>query len=121
MNIKYYLLAVTILLCFACKQKPTSTQTSSEDARTKFVPDTTYSVTYFPWKHVIACMKKTLDSKEFANHLPCPKCGLRSENLDWINFRSPDWTWEHLCGRAGPLSICPECKIQVEFILHVMN
>ena len=86
----------------------------------KFVPDGEFD-TYFPWKDVNACLEDKLDSKKFTGHSKCIKCGLDSGKLIWIHFRSPDWTWEHLCGREGPLSLCPNCKIQVEFILEVMN
>jgi hypothetical protein len=75
----------------------------------------------FPWSDVKACMDNILDSKDFLDHLSCPKCGLESDRLSWINFKSPAWTWAHLCGRGGPLSICPHCNIQVEFICMVMN
>lgn len=75
----------------------------------------------FPQSDVKACMRNRLNSEEFVGHIPCPKCGQSSEKLLWIEFNSPAWTWKHLCGRQGPLSICPHCKIQVEFICTVMN
>lgn len=73
----------------------------------------------FPWEDV----KKSMDDKIGAvpNHLPCPICGKPSEKLDWIRFLSPKWTWENLMGRMGPLSICPDCHSQVEFICMMMN
>ncbi len=64
-------------------------------------------------------MNKTLSGNNFKDHQSCPKCSLKSEALIWINFKSPKWTWENLCGREGPLSICPNCKIQVEHIVEV--
>ena len=85
-----------------------------------FVPDTTYE-TIFPWDDVKVCFDNQIDANKFHNHKACPKCGRRSENLAWIEFRSPKWTWEKLAGRQGPLSICPHCKIQVEFITEIMN
>ncbi len=75
----------------------------------------------FPWDDVNACLERVLDGNKFKGHNSCPKCGLDSEKLIWIDFESPEWTWEHLCGSQGPLSICPICKIQVEFILETMN
>ena len=86
----------------------------------KFIPDTTYE-THFPWEDVVSCFKKKLDSSKFKNHDSCLKCGMQSDKLFWIEFKSPKWTWENLCGRQGPISICPVCKIQVEFICEVMN
>jgi hypothetical protein len=55
------------------------------------------------------------------NKAPCPQCKLESQNLEWTYFRSADWTWKNLCGRAGYDSRCPDCKIHVEFICTMMN
>lgn len=57
---------------------------------------------------------------------PCPKCleagKVRpSENLTWVFFRSPSWTWRNLCGREGFLSICTDHKRQVDFVITGMN
>ena len=97
-----------------------------------FIPDTSYSECCFPWDDVLACINSNENRAEkFKNSFPlkqviekhqsCPKCGVKSQNLYWIYFISPAWTWEKLCGRAGYLSICPACKIQVEFLTKVMN
>jgi hypothetical protein len=75
----------------------------------------------FPWNDVKSCLKDKLDNKKFKGHRNCPKCGRYSEELVWIMFNSPPWTWRNLCGRKGPLSICPNCKIQVDFLCEVMN
>lgn len=75
----------------------------------------------FPWIDVKSCLKDKLDNMKFKGHLNCPKCGRHSENLVWIMFDSPSWTWENLCGRKGPLSICPDCKIQVDFQCYIMS
>ena len=75
----------------------------------------------FPWSDVKSCLKDKLDNMKFKGHQNCPKCGRHSEDLVWIMFNSPLWTWENLCGRKGPLSICPDCKIQVEFHCVIMN
>lgn len=88
--------------------------------KNNFKPNRKYE-SLFPWRDVLACFDKRLESKNYKNHDKCPKCGKNSEELIWIKFRSPDWTWKNLCGRQGPLSICPECRIQVEFIIEIMN
>jgi hypothetical protein len=85
-----------------------------------FEPDTTYQ-TLFQWEAVKPCLKDTLESNNFKGHTSCPKCGVKSEKLIWIKYSSPESSWEKLCGREGPLSICPACKIQVEFIIELMN
>lgn len=106
------------LICM-CKQR-NSKISNGEMVKNVFIPDSTYK-SHFPWKDVRACFNKSLPKVDFKNHDKCPKCGMHSEDLIWIEFRSPDWTWKEFCGRQGPLSICPECKIQVEFITKVMN
>ena len=72
----------------------------------------------FPWEDVEACMHN--DIKPLVNEKPCPICGKPSEELKWINFISPDWTWREKCGVDGKLSICTECHIQVQFFLERM-
>ena len=73
----------------------------------------------FPWDDIKACIDKKIPAR--SNHLSCPFCGKASEELEWINFNSPAWTWQKRCGRQGPLSICPDCHCQVEFICEIMN
>lgn len=75
----------------------------------------------FSREDIESCYEKKLDSSKFKNHRSCPKCGNVAEKLIWIEYTSPGWTWKQLCGRQGPLSICPECRITVEFILETMN
>ena len=78
---------------------------------------------YFPLKDVEACMNSEKSEGMIAepNHRPCPLCGKPSEELKWIYFDSPGWTWQQLCGRSGPMSICPDCGCLVEFVCHIMN
>jgi hypothetical protein len=75
----------------------------------------------YPWDHIKACFDDKYDSNEYNNHKSCPICGMTSDKLIWIRFVSPKYTWTNLCGRSGPLSICPKCHIQVEFIMEAMN
>jgi hypothetical protein len=64
---------------------------------------------------------KRLPARKFKDYPVCPQCGLHSEHLVWINFTSPKWTWKEHVGREGPLSICPVCNIQVDFIPEMIN
>ena len=48
----------------------------------------------------------------------CPKCG---KETVYIYFRSPSFTWESLCGTAGPLELCPYCVKQVKYIEESRN
>jgi len=45
----------------------------------------------------------------------CPNCGRISEQLSWFWFNSPPEDWAALAGRAGWMSMCDVCHIQVEF------
>ncbi len=76
---------------------------------------------HFPQEDVDACMNKKLVATLFTGYSRCPECKLPPEKLTWIEFNSPRWTWKARCGRKGPLSICPVCGIQVEFILMILN
>ena len=48
----------------------------------------------------------------------CKHCGKRIVSL---YYKSPAWTWEQLCGRAGLLYICPYCKEDERFDCEIMN
>jgi DNA-directed RNA polymerase subunit RPC12/RpoP len=71
--------------------------------------------TFFPWEDVLNCKNDIIKYKSYQ----CPYCG--EKEVIWIYFKSPEWTWENLCGRAGPLAICPKCASQVKFVCCVMN
>ncbi|MBK6546966.1 MAG: hypothetical protein IPG12_17090 [Saprospiraceae bacterium] len=73
-----------------------------------------------PWEDVMACsMNNMLHVGYFKNQKSSRKCVIKSEDLIWIEFRSNDWSWENFCGQGGDLSMCPNCGIQVEFILKL--
>ena len=82
---------------------------------------------YFPLEDVKECLDndKTpcpgFKMKDLTNHLPCPLCGKPSEELKWFWFESPRWTWANLMGRAGHMSLCPDCRCLVEFICVLYN
>lgn len=77
---------------------------------------------FFPWKDVNACMSDRIPAPRDASELSaCPGCDTPAEKLTWIRFRSPDWTWRDLCGRAGPLAFCDHCRRQIHFLLDMMN
>jgi hypothetical protein len=52
---------------------------------------------------------------------PCPVCNNPSEDLTWIYFASPRWSWKKLCRRAGWLTVYDDCHVQVQFFCDVMN
>ena len=57
----------------------------------------------------------------YGSRVKCPKCSRAGDELAWIYFRSPAWTWSSLCGRAGWLAVCDPCQQQAGFFLTVMN
>ena len=72
---------------------------------------------YYPWKDVLASMCVNPDRVYITKEI-CPDCGRK---LFRLNFSSPRWTWKHLCGRAGTMTICVSCPKQVDFSLEIMN
>jgi hypothetical protein len=41
--------------------------------------------------------------------------------LSWFHFESPDETWEHLGGRAGWMTVCDRCHLQLDFFREVLK
>jgi hypothetical protein len=78
-----------------------------------------------PWEDVDACRRRRIprELREKLRRSPatCPQCGHGADGLRWIHFRSPEWTWQHLCGREGWLAVCDACRLQVEFHVTMMN
>ena len=70
-----------------------------------------------PQCDILENLKKYKDTVELYDR-SCPYCG-----HEMINFfvSSPAWTWKHLCGRAGRLTYCPNCKTQHGFWCQIMN
>lgn len=80
----------------------------------------------FPWPDIEACLEQELTDEERASVGPtafrsCPRCDTPLAELRWIHFRSPPWTWKHLCGRGGIMIVCVPCKFEAYFQLTVMN
>lgn len=72
----------------------------------------------FPWDDVALSMLSYPDSVKFSNKT-CDRC--RKQTLVHIYFRSPSSTWRNMCGRAGHMTICTDCKKQVEYSPTMMN
>lgn len=47
----------------------------------------------------------------------CPTCGAAPSDLFWLGMEDADDAWEAGHGRAGYLTICERCKLQVDFIV----
>ena len=52
---------------------------------------------------------------------PCPICKKPPEQLAWFYFLSPQYTWAHLCGVAGWITICDRCHYQVDFFTEICS
>ena len=85
----------------------------------------------YPWEDVEAARKNPRLQREHPladghrAYLPaakvCPQCQTPAGQLSWFYFESPSETWEHLCGRAGWMTVCDRCHLQVDFFLEVLN
>lgn len=72
----------------------------------------------YPWADCAAHLKDLGSYNVLVTEIVCKECGKR---IVIIPFKSPAWTWEHLCGREGELYICPSCMRQVRFDCWKMN
>ena len=94
-----------------------------ESAKEKIIPLIKYEIMKevmelkFPWEDVDACMDDEVEPP-IDGLTVCPICG---NKINWIRFRSSDWSWQHLCGREGPLAVCEKCHKQVYFRCEMMN
>jgi hypothetical protein len=84
----------------------------------------------FPWADVDAARDDTRlqggrDAEKARTHYGsearCPKCSRPGDELAWVYFRSPAWTWQSLCGREGWLAVCDDCRAQAAFFLTFMS
>ena len=85
----------------------------------------------YPWEDVEAARKNPRLQREhpiangqsayLATAKPCRQCHAPASQLNWFYFESPDETWKHLCGRAGWMTVCDRCHLQVDFFLEVLN
>lgn len=74
----------------------------------------------YPKEHVKASLSdkklqrqdKLPEILEYNKVSSCENCG--SKSLKWIRFRSPQETWDMLCGRDSWLLVCTNCLTQYE-------
>lgn len=71
----------------------------------------------YPWEHVALSMLRFPDEVTF-DYDTCPACG---HSRIRIYFHSPKVTWATMCGVGDDMVICPNCKIQAEFIETFRN
>lgn len=72
-------------------------------------------------KRLQAQLRREVDETRYAMpDIRCPECEPGSP-LAWFWFRSPQWTWEQLCGSAGVVAFCDEHDRQVAYVASLMN
>jgi hypothetical protein len=84
-----------------------------------------------PWEHVDASRRNRRlqrkhpvaegKSRYLAGAKACPTCNIEADALSWFYFESPQWTWDNLCGSAGWMLVCDNCKRQADFFEEVMS
>ena len=88
---------------------------------------------FFPIEDALACLRD--DILQGKNQLPIDpefeselatilQAAIKDgapESVVWTYFRSPEWTWEKLCGREGWLLVDPATGDQFDFFMTVMN
>ncbi len=67
-----------------------------------------------PWEDVEPCR----NDQNTVLATTCPNCGNKVERF---YFKSPDWTWDRLCGQAGWMEACFKCKKQLKFDMDIMS
>lgn len=60
-------------------------------------------------------------SRYLEDAVSCPKCKTSAGQLSWFYFASPEQDWRALAGRAGWMTVCDECHIQVDFFVEIMS
>ena len=51
----------------------------------------------------------------------CSVCGRPATELEWFYFRSPDETWERLCGTSGWIVWCDDDDLQADYLEGTIN
>lgn len=51
----------------------------------------------------------------------CPGCGASPDMLRWFWYTTPPITWAMKMGRAGWMTCCKRCDLQIDFFIAMMN
>lgn len=63
-----------------------------------------------PVGNILKCLKESPLTPEY-NRMPCLECGLRSEQLNWLEYSVESKGG----GYKGIMSFCPHCNEEIEF------
>jgi hypothetical protein len=47
----------------------------------------------------------------------CPGCGRAPSDLFWVSISDPEEAWDKGTGRVGFLTLCEDCRLQVDFLV----
>jgi hypothetical protein len=64
---------------------------------------------------------KEAKNKYLRDAMPCPSCKRPANQLSWIYLLTPEWTWQTLCGKAGWITVCDQCNVQIDFFPEIVN
>jgi hypothetical protein len=88
----------------------------------------TTSATFFPWawvqkavdgidsvvyRHAVAMAQELHLSRARS----CPGCGRVPSDLFWLSISDPEEVWDRGTGRVGFLTLCQDCRLQVDFLV----
>ncbi len=83
---------------------------------------------FMSWAFVMECKTEENTLNEFPELLKrskefraCPECGIQPENLTWLRFSTPNFTWLNLAGSAGYIGVCELCNRQVGYLETMCN
>lgn len=51
----------------------------------------------------------------------CPYCNNDKQNFLFKHFRTPQWTWNCLCGREGYEVMCGDCHKSIDTVVTILN
>jgi hypothetical protein len=49
--------------------------------------------------------------------IPCPLCKMPPEKLSWVYLVVPKWACKDAAGQKGWVTICDQCKRQINFFV----
>ncbi len=50
---------------------------------------------------------------------PCPLCATPAEQLSWVYLIPSQWACQALCEKAGWMTVCNRCRLQIDFFEEV--
>jgi len=67
------------------------------------------------------CSLEEARSRYLKKAVSCPVCNTPAEQLSWFYFTTPEQDWKALAGRAGWMTVCDNCNIQVNRFVELLS